>query len=58
MLEQTKDLETFRLIECIDAKEYRNEGHNIKEKLIKCLKPLKNGKQTLMQLSSSTKTRR
>merc|ERR1711913_267140 len=48
-LKQTKDLEKYRLIECFDAKEYRNEGgHNIKENLIKRLKPLKNGKQTLI----------
>ena len=49
LIKQTKDLETCRLIECFDAKEYRNEGgHNIKENLIKCLNPLKNRKQTLI----------
>ena len=49
LIKQTKDLEICRLIECFDAKEYRNEGgYNIKENLIKCLKPLKNRKQTLI----------
>ena len=49
LIKQTKDLEICRLIECFNAKEYRNEGgYNIKESLIKCLKPLKNRKQTLI----------
>merc|ERR1711874_928495 len=43
LIKQTKDLEICNLIESFDAKEYRNEGgYNIKESLIKCLKPLKN----------------
>ena len=60
LIKQTEDLETRRLIECFDAKEYRNEGgHNIKESLIKCLKHSGNRKQKLINaIYFSIKTRR
>jgi len=61
LIKQTEDLETRRLIECFDAKEYiyMRKGTILKKNLIKCLKLLKNRKQTLIDtIIFLNKTRR
>ena len=50
LIKQTKVSEICGLFECFDANEYKNEGgYKIKEIFIKCLKPLRNKKQTLIK---------